>query len=927
MNDHQAPRRSASVRVNPSGHREVVVKQKGKRDDETLNELARELMGMLESIDLAPLPSGGGAGSPEQPNYMRHFNQPDTPLMVGATGDIERSVGESPNNMTASTPQMVSGPGVPPTKMNTTTNPLGSDLSNKYITGSLSGIDDGATQSECFTGTAGIAFAPVALGEKPKRKKRRTATEDHLESNMTRKTINEWEPSFKAAGYTPGDYQMPSPTGTGVAARKPTQDKVGAYDTDTSASGKEWPRDHKDTAAMCDVDEDGVEHKPQGSHESTHGEPTDGHTKKVGHDWPAEAENDGSGVAEPFEGDRWSDGGVLKGQAPDGLEYSNRDVGMPSDGPITGTSGPQLGQPSESRWTPENVGTMMEGEFDVQSLFDNYARHANFVCVEDFQQLCDAHGAAVELDRKSLLRLMQNNQEFMFREGQDASGAFWLVAEEWEKPWLKDKDGEGKDGKKSKKDGDEDDEEGDDKGKPPFAEGRNSRRTINEFQIRSPAAEASLYTHDQPGQHPDLYGGDPHLGMDSGYEDNLADLHGGAGAGVGGEDGSIADGCPECGFMGVGPGEDSCPECGSPMGDQMGPAGMGPVGVAAGMGGMGGGAGHGIGQHNHLDLPGRSDDHQPPSHEMEESRAIVVGPAMMQSLKSFMQSARGIVEKRQSFRREAIGEALQWAWLHHAGDVDPRRAPSDVQESLKKLMSQYRNFNPLREDHRMEQSGDSITGRTKATVSEDLPDMPGPDKIEDHGDPLGKHQTNNLEGTPAVPGTAKGMSGTGGYAQSVKENVNRIANHVRKSLVEARRPLSGDCNLAFTILVREGTQINRTARRGTLAEALADVEELLQIHKPQDVVLESYFIQGSKCVLKHDIPMVKVRQRGPLVAEGKALFRFQRTAERFANELVAEGATCRITPHNWGHAVAAKVNYKIATAAFQRLPLCEALQD
>jgi len=39
------------------------------------------------------------------------------------------------------------------------------------------------------------------------------------------------------------------------------------------------------------------------------------------------------------------------------------------------------------------------------------------------------------------------------------------------------------------------------------------------------------------------------------------------------------------------------------------------------------------------------------------------------------------------------------------------------------------------------------------------------------------------------------------------------------------------------------------------------------------------------------------------MSEGKVLFRFARHAEKFADHVMAEGLTCRLTSHNWGVAL------------------------
>lgn len=56
--DGEIERYGAYTRLNPSGHREQVVKRKGKTPEETLNELADTLMQLLESSPETSMPSG-----------------------------------------------------------------------------------------------------------------------------------------------------------------------------------------------------------------------------------------------------------------------------------------------------------------------------------------------------------------------------------------------------------------------------------------------------------------------------------------------------------------------------------------------------------------------------------------------------------------------------------------------------------------------------------------------------------------------------------------------------------------------------------------------------------------------------------------------------------------------------------------------------
>lgn len=690
---------------------------------------------------------------------------------------------------------------------------------------------------------------------------------DELESNLSESTmgkvIREWEPSFNAAGYKPGDYQMPSPGGGGVAERGVKKDSVGKYDTELSDMGKEWPRDHNDTAAMCDVDEDGVEHEPQGSHESTHGEPVDGHTKKMGHDWPADPKN-GGGHLEPFKGSRWSDGGTLTGgSGQDEFSISNSHK-MAGEGEITGTSGPQLGQPSES-WSPEGIGSLMEEDLNLQAIFDSYARQSNYICLEEFQELCRAHGSRLVFDESFLLKLMEQNKEFVFHEGLDASGAYWVGQQ------------------------------------ATLSEG-----TISELQVRSPEMETGLYDGYNP--HPEA--GFPEMDpMSHSRGDTDAELYDDrlAGGPIGPDEGGEI--CDNCGFEAA-TGEESCPECAAPLGvGGMGDMDDFPAGgdLPSDIGPMGG--------MDDLDLGG---DEGPSLDEIPES-TIRMTKEIKEALGNFFESADNIIGRNRGNSRKSIGEALQYAWMVHGEGIDARSVGSNYRTRLAALSRQFPTFRPLSENVGMDSmGGTAIGGGNSMKVSDQLAeeDNPGPDDVKEMGEPLGRSQKNTYKETPTISGTAKGMSES---ARVAKNNIARLAAHVKPMLEDTGKTINGEYGMAFTVLVKDSKGKNRTNVSNSLAEALADAEEILQIHGPKNAILESYFVQNGKTIRKTNINLTTVAGRGPIISEGKALFRFNRTAESFASSLVNEGHECLITDHNWGRAVQAKVDRGTALAAFKKL--------
>jgi|10_taG_2_1085330.scaffolds.fasta_scaffold00071_44 hypothetical protein len=1119
--DGEVERHDAHYRLNPSGHKELVVKKKGEQDEETLNELAEDLMEMagdyegLEDADKfegdfvcdncgekgnyfsmgsamcdargrdnceavlcahcakniektkwnievcssshcyqcprcftvgESITFGGPAPamSPEQQGYQRNVNNvtpqgmaDNGPLLVAGDHEAIRNAGDSPNNLTSTTAQAADGPERSRAKSRIgVRNKLGIGPRNKYIAGNRGdggdGIDYGATHSESFTGTAAIAIGTYDVLDDDEDED--TDTSESLMANKKR-ILNEWEPKFAGGGdYDPGDYQMPSPTGDGVAERKPKQDKVGAYDTDTSNSGQEWPRDHNETAAMCDVDDDGVENKPQGSHESSVGDPKDGHQEEMGHNWPDEAKNSGSGVAEPFEGKRWSDGGTLKGSGQNELDNSGPAQKMPSSGIITGVSGPQLGEPQEGKWTPGLFATMMEGDVSLQRLFNSYAADGReAVCVEDFQMLIRAHGSGKQIDEQSLMQLMSENQQFLFYEGTDANGPYWVptpLAEGKPFPGAAEPFGSDSNGDDSDSDDSDDsdsssgkpwesgssDDSDDDSGKPwesrqrgrAISEGRSRRpfgQTINELQRRPPEREVDLYrggitddpsitpNFDDPGMGgPEMGMGGPEMGMGM-------DGPGGPGMGMRRSEmgmGAALDACPECDYNGPG-GEESCPECGAMIGDMgeeaiYGDGGMTPnIGTpedvddddeffASGdydedeitewsdsrprdnfydrfydadadpdnlefcmpeFGSVSDADYCGLDDHEaydeHRDPTGQDEVWESPEDpgDDDDSTAMFRAAAnrpraakrtgqgtrrerenFNESLRNFMTSARNIIGHNKGQHRGSIAEALNQSWDYYAGRINPNRCSEKVQNSLVELMDKFPGFSPIAEDNEFTDSPESKAmdssegsaiggGGSGSNKSSFLPEADSDTSDEGEAWPRSHKQQSSPEETPIIKGTEKGMTGTGTNAKTVKENVARLSKQVKKCLNEGIKGLRGGrFDVRFTCLVQESNgKINRTKTRVRLAEALADAEELLQVYPADQVVLESYFGRGGSCLRKYDIPLSPVKARGPLVSGDKALFRFNRTAERYAQNLVSEGFSCRVGSHNWGQAV------------------------
>ncbi len=491
-------------------------------------------------------------------------------------------------------------------------------------------------------------------------------------------------------------------------------------------------------------------------------------------------------MAEPFGGTRWGDGGVMTGGSGQNQNHSSRPTKLPGKGLIKGTSGPQLGQPQSSEgWSPSRIGTLMDGDnTNVQSLFDNYARNVEAVCLEDFTQLCRAHGCDAILDESSLATLMQANGEFIFYEGEDAHGLYWTPT--------------------------------------PFAKNGKNLREFADI-----AAE------------PDF--------MDDGEE------------------------CVCCGGEGC---EACCPE--------------------DGLDGLEGGFGEFTGD----------------VHTGDED-------SWQESIDNFFRSAHSIVEHSPGFSRLDIGEALNYSWDHYAGRIDARKLPTQVKKPLSELVKRFPRFSPLTEANKaMEKGGGSGLESSQMKQSPDLADQP--DDFTDAGHPYPSAPKNaghaNVGGVPGNQNSA----GTMGESREVaNRNVTKLSRHVNSSLRTVAKNLKGKYGVVFSTLVREGKNTNATPRRRRLAEALADTEEILQLHGPDNVLLEATFVdENGREAKRHEIALPKVAKRGPLTSNGGPLFRFKRNAEAFANKLVSEGTTCRVAPHSWGYSVIGKLAPKRVKRAY-----------
>jgi hypothetical protein len=379
-----------------------------KKEEATLNELARDVIEMVEDVEFTGV---GPSIMADEPTYNRMTNQPSPPQLAASRGDTVRNVGDSLTNASSSMKQYsdmdaskdlldddefdldqdfegaIEYPG---------SNNRGLVRPDKYITDNRGdGLDYGATHSESFTGTAAIALAPAAFGVDTRKSNKRAKKKTKLENAMNRKRlVREYSPDFAAGDYKPGDAKMAKKGGKGL--QSPSLGNIGhKSDSEMTNHGEQWPRKKSRNVAMSNVDDDGVDGQPQGSHNSSVGKPEDGYQTNVGHDWPSKPKNRGGTAA--MKGSRYSDGGMLGG---------NSNV--------------------EESWSPSRIGHMMGEEMNIQSLFNQYAKNVQKVTQNGFGSLCEAYGQNISLDREVMLNLMDRNRDFVFYEDEDSDGSYWV---------------------------------------------------------------------------------------------------------------------------------------------------------------------------------------------------------------------------------------------------------------------------------------------------------------------------------------------------------------------------------------------------------------------------------------------------------------------------------------------------------------------
>lgn len=303
-------------------------------------------------------------------------------------------------------------------------------------------------------------------------------------------------------------------------------------------------------------------------------------------------------------------------------------------------------------------------------------------------------------------------------------------------------------------------------------------------------------------------------------------------------------------------------------------------------------------------------------------------PQDSNSLHNFLNSAKSIISNSHNYSNATVTEALNESWRSYASDVDVKSLTTETQKALTTMMRKYPGFDPINES-----GSDAVLpakgkGLPQGGASGQMPNVKEPKfaELDSKDDLIKRKPKSNLDVTPEVPNSGVGYDGKGKAPKMealakqdpiLMENVAKLTRYIRKQLSEAAR--DNVRSASYAMLVKEQQEVAKTPTRYSLAEAIADAEELLLFHRPENVRMVVNFTTDKGKTGKTQIDMLSVKARDPIFSEEKALFRFQRNAEQFARELAAEGVTCKLGKHNWGCSLVAESRIAKVKSVFKNL--------
>jgi hypothetical protein len=549
-------------------------------------------------------------------------------------------------------------------------------------------------------------------------------------------------------------------------------------------------------------------------------------------------------------------------------------------------------------WSLSNIASIMEGDnINLQSLFETYSRQSSYVCLEDFQQLCYAHGVQTVLSEQNLKALMSASRKFMFYEGNDASGRFWQPRPLTEMVGTGDVAVAEVADDIPPEDGDEyRDESGDEIPEVPEA----------------PEAQDEV-----PGEMPEQDAIEP---IEAGEPDDLADVFQ-----------QIGDDFTRAANMMAGHDEsletpeDEAAEGDLPFADETGEAGECEAGECEAGECEEGGEEEETAECTEEvceDVPGEDAASPESGNMMGKIGAGVKGKATSVAMKGREEDEKNAVDPSKEVipaesrrRGRAIKETRK---CRHCGTVLDENGCM-----LCDFMRESKELGGMNgEDAKADKDGYYTTDKTKSGKGELSSKIPPQETCESTSGAASDGITTEIPGkqTPLKPK----MKNTGGQAAfkggagTMKENIMRLSRVAKESVTNGAKKIGrvGKYSVHF------GVKSNGSAATfPTLTDALAVVEELLQACSSKQVVFEAlYTMPHQKTIIyRHRIPLTKIKRRDPVSCEGKILFRTGKVANAFADRIVLEGVACRVKNHNWGAAVVGPFSWPVAQRAFQTM--------
>ncbi len=577
----------------------------------------------------------------------------------------------------------------------------------------------------------------------------------------------------------------------------------------------------------------------------------------------------------------------------------------------------------------EIANTITDDGQSLQELFNNYSRGVNYVSIREFNEIAAAYGCVCH-NEKQFISLMESNHEFMFIEGADGGGRFWvpqLISENIANFGGKQGKPFGKGGKKDAPETDEgESEEGTDEGekeedddkpksKKPWEENRGrNQKPINEMGFQ----------HEEPEDHFDRFS-DPNALETGAFMPDEEDEFGGgefgdeefAGAGDGTDEidhegGGLRGGDMSHDEYGGAYGGEKCPECNGQL-DELGCPECGFTADEF--------------EQNRFDDPSEIAGNRDEFASVGGSHKYTGGDDdNLNDLHGHGDEFADEFEEGRGQGRQPLNEASKDG-MTDMGKEWPRKQKNTGGSSEK--FGNSTSGTP--ENSGMQDHGDPLGKKQKNTGGqwEEMGDSkhgePNNSGMSTLGDPFGKKQKNTGGQFEKFEGGQHDGQLTGG-AQKMHESVNILGVHVRKTLAEYARAGSiaaqkGRYPMKFLVSVGEHV---KPKAHNQLTEALTDAEELVQVFGPEAVSFEAQFCRPDGSVaMKRLVPMIRVSQRSPIVQESaqgrRILFRFPEIARDYADIVVEEGRACRAVTHNWGAAVSARLSIAEAGKVFEAM--------